>query len=293
MRDNAEYRSIDVGRWRLVYLDGFWDESAQKNIIETVQAHPWSKHPQTLALRLAVPGGEQELYLKIFHPASRIAAWKDRLRGSKAFRAWQVGLRLRRAGFSVPVTLAAGEERRAGPLRRAFLLTRKVDGVPAHLFLRARAGDARWSAAEKRARLKQAAELVRRFHDAGFVHGDLVATNLFVVPGDNGIQVFFMDNDRTRHYPIWLPQPFWKRNLIQLNRMPLPGVTLQDRMRFFKAYRGAQKVDATDRALAQWLERATRRRRAECDGVDGSGDFRRLMRCSVEIAASAKAKTAV
>ena len=108
MRDNAEYRSIDVGRWRLVYLDGFWDESAQKNIIETVQAHPWSKHPQTLALRLAVPGGEQELYLKIFHPASRIAAWKDRLRGSKAFRAWQVGLQLRRAGFSVPVTLAAG-----------------------------------------------------------------------------------------------------------------------------------------------------------------------------------------
>jgi hypothetical protein len=292
MPDNAEYRSIDLGRWRLVYLDGFWNESAQKTIMETAQAQPWAKHPQTLALRLGAPGGEQDLYLKIFHPASRIAAWKDGLRGSKAFRAWQIGLRLRRAGFSVPVTVAAGEERRAGPGRPPIIVAQKVDGVPAHLFLRARAGDARWSA-EKRARLKQAAELVRRFHDAGFVHGDLVPTNLLVVPGNNGIQLFFMDNDRTRHYPTWLPQPFWKRNLIQLNRMPLPGITLQDRMRFFKAYRRAQKVDASDRALAQWLERATRRRRAECDGVDGSGDFRRLMQCSVEIAASAKAKTIV
>lgn len=287
---SSDYSRAKLGRWRVVCLESFWTQAAENTILEAVESQVWSRHPQTLLLRLA-GSSEREVYLKIFHPPAGIAACKDLLRGSKAFRAWDIGLRLERAGLPAPVTLAAGEERRAGLLRRAFLVTQKVEGVPAHLFLRERASDPDWSITRKRAGLKEAAELVRRFHDAGFVHGDLVATNLLVAGGGSAHRLFFMDNDRTRHYPAWLPQPFWKRNLIQLNRMPLAGVTLQDRMRFFKAYRRAQKVAATDRALVQWLERATRRRRAECDGVDGSGDFRRLMRCSIELGSPAKAKT--
>ncbi len=124
------------------------------------------------------------------------------------------------------------------------------------------------------------ADLVRRFHQRGFVHGDLVASNVFVSAA-GGEQIFyFMDNDRTRRYPTWAPQFLWKRNLIQLNRMPLPGITLQDRMRFFKSYLGNQRLASGERRLARWLERNTRRRREECDGVDASGDFRKLMRWS-------------
>jgi hypothetical protein len=87
-----------------------------------------------------------------------------------------------------------------------------------------------------------------------------------------------MDNDRTRQYPLWFSQSLWKRNLIQLNRMPLPGISLQDRMRFLRAYLTRQELSRADRQFASWLEEKTRKRRQECDGVDPTVNFRRLMR---------------
>jgi hypothetical protein len=64
---------------------------------------------------------------------------------------------------------------------------------------------------------------------------------------------------------------------VQLNRMPLAGVTLQDRMRFFHRYLGRRRLSERDRRLARWLEQQTRKRRYECDGVDPRGNFRQLM----------------
>jgi hypothetical protein len=182
------------------------------------------------------------------------------------------------------LTIAAGEQRRYRLICRAFILTQKLDGQPAHRFLRRLMDQAERSIPDrKRCELRRVAGLVRRFHDLGFVHGDLVASNIFVVETETTRVLYFMDNDRTRRYPRWVPQALWKRNLIQLNRMPLPGITLQDRMRFFHAYLGCQRLTGSQRKLAHWLERMTRRRRMECDGVDSQGDFRRLMRWSREI----------
>jgi hypothetical protein len=283
MPASSAYRETTFGRWRLVYLEHLWNQSAQQSVLDLAESQPFAGHPQTLQLRLNLGSGERDLFLKIFHPALRHGGWKDALRRSKAWRAWRIGLELRAAGFAAPPAVAAGEARTAGFLRRAFILTEKIEGLPAHVFLRQRVlSDPRWPPAAKRAGLRQAAALLRRFHGAGFVHGDLVATNLLIAGDARALQICFMDNDRTRRYPRWLPQPFWKRNLIQLNRMPLAGVTLQDRMRFFKAYCGGATLSPADRGLARWLEQATRRRRAECDGVDSSGDFRRLMRAAVD-----------
>ncbi len=292
MPASIDYHEAAHGQWRLVYLGELWNRGAQQTVLEMVEAQPWAKHPQTLPLRLTLGAKERELYLKVFHPGRGAAAWKDALRRSKAWRAWRVGLELENAGFEVPLAIAAGEQRRARFLRRAFLLTEKIYAEPVPMFLRTglHCGDDKARLAAKRAGLRHAARLVRRFHRAGFVHGDLVASNLLVAFDGRAMNFYFMDNDRTSRYPGWLAQPFWKRNLIQLNRLPLPGVTLQDRMRFLKAYLDIGEVAAAERSLAQWLERRTRRRREECDGVDGSGDFRRLMRWSGEISPPADAK---
>ena len=51
-----------------------------------------------------------------------------------------------------------------------------------------------------------------------------------------------MDNDRTRRYPPWLTGKLRKSNLVQLNRLPLAHITLQDRMRFSHAYLGVAKL---------------------------------------------------
>jgi len=98
------------------------------------------------------------------------------------------------------------------------------------------------------------------------------------------LEFYFMDNDRTRHYPSCLRQPLRKRNLIQLNRMPLRGISLQDRMRFLHAYLNVGRLSGADRQFARWLEARTRRRRKECDGADPTMSFRRLMRWAPDMA---------
>lgn len=283
---NSDYRIVSTGKWRLALLSGRWSLDLEREVLALVDAQPWSKHPQTLAVRLRQRPTENEFYLKVFHPSNSWSAFKDVFRMSRAFRAWRQGLALSEAGFDVPLTIAAGEQRRCRFLRRAFVLTQKLDGQPAHLFLRRlidRGEKNRLNA--KRAGLRRVAGLVRRFHEQGFVHGDLVASNIFVSDTERPPGFYFMDNDRTRRYPSWMPQSLWKRNLIQLNRMPLPGITLQDRMRFFQAYLSSPILTNGERRLAYWLERKTRRRRKECDGVDPTGDFRKLMRWSREMPA--------
>jgi len=133
----------------------------------------------------------------------------------------------------------------------------------------------------------QLARLIQRLHRHGFVHGDLIASNLLVAAADGReLSFYFMDNDRTHWFPHWLPHFLWKRNLIQLNRMPLPGITLQDRMRFLCAYFGQNQLSRYEREFARWIENKTRQRRHECDGVDPTLSFRKLMHWNADVAVS-------
>ena len=287
MPAKSNYQIVSRQKWRLALLAEMWNPNLEREVLARVDAQPWSKHPQTLAMRWGEVGPGNDFYLKVFHGTGGWSVLKDLFRISRAFRAWRQGLALSAEGFDVPLTIAAGEQRRFRFLRRAFILTRRLDGQPAHLFLGRLMNQARRNLPDlKRREISRVGGLVRRLHEHGFVHGDLVASNILVVDTGETPLFYFMDNDRTRRYPFWMPQSLWKRNLIQLNRMPLPGITLQDRMRFFHAYLGSRKLTISQRRLARWLEQMTRRRRRECDGVEPSGDFRRLMRWSREASVS-------
>jgi tRNA A-37 threonylcarbamoyl transferase component Bud32 len=180
---------------------------------------------------------DEGFFLKTFSPESWRASLKDGFRHSKARRAQQVSRALTAAGLYAPLAMAAGEKRNNRLLSRAFLVTLPVAGVSLIDFLRdCHAGKKSIPFAKKHAALRQLARVIRRFHDLGFVHGDLLPTNIFVVQRDNhDLDFYFMDNDRTRRYPRRTPQLLWRRNLVQLNRMPLPGISLQDRMLHWRA----------------------------------------------------------
>jgi hypothetical protein len=276
-----DYRFIRDGAWRLVVLPGPWNRELRKKVMVLVREQSRSKHPQTVVIEEETAGCKKKFYLKVFHGSQSVGGFKDLGRASKAFRFWRQGLSLTAAGFNVPLTIAAGELRRLRLLDRAFVLTSEVDGQPVPAFLTelANVEDRKMVLRLKRAGVARLADLIRRFHSQGFVHGDLVASNLLVSQDRDGeLTFFFMDNDRTRQYPLWFSQSLWKRNLIQLNRMPLPGISLQDRMRFLRAYLTRQELSRADRQFASWLEEKTRKRRKECDGVDPTVNFRRLMR---------------
>lgn len=281
MRLGPKYRFCRAGEWGLWFLPESWSQALWEEVLQRLNRQPRADHPQTIHLRHPANEGEYSLYLKIYDRSGPAAALKDRFRDSKAVRALKQGEALARQGFSVPPGVAAGERRRSGLLDRAFLLTRAVDAAPLPLFLREHCRglpDAE-SLREKRSHIGRLATEVRRLHRCGFVHGDLIPANILVQStGEREIRFFYIDNDRTRRYPAWLPQGLWKRNLIQLNRFVLPGISLQDRMRFLKSYLDKSSWGRGDRRLIHWLEKKTRKRRWECDCVEGQVSFRELMR---------------
>ena len=275
----SQYASQRDGAWRLWYRRDSWKNEIWHAVRQSLAQERPTKHPRTAEIRVAE--AEQRLFLKIFFPSSFFGSLKDCFRRSRAVHTLLITEHLAAAGFNVPTAIGAGEERHAGVLRRSFVVTLPVTGYSLPHFLRQRfdAQLADLSARQKGETVFRLAREIRRFHDLGFIHGDLVPGNIFLfLDTQRPAQFYFMDNDRTRRYPIWLRQRLWRRNLVQLNRFPLAGISLQDRMRFFQAYVGLEKLGPTERQLSRWLERKTRQRRRECDAVDSSGSFRRLMR---------------
>ena len=239
MSKDWQYRELIEGEWKLRVLPDVWSGELWQEVLNVIGQQARDRHPQTVRLERRERDKSAPLFLKVFHPPSGIDAAKDFCRSSKAFRFLHQSVALTAAGFWVPTTVAAGEERTRRRLKRAFVLTAAVPVEPAPEFLRHRYSDglSGLGLAEKRLALESLGREIRCLHDAGFVHGDLVPTNIMIAtePG-GGCRFYLMDNDRTRRYPLWLAQSLWKRNLVQLNRIPLPGITLQDRMRFFRAY---------------------------------------------------------
>lgn len=282
MRISSNYRRYKAEQWSLWALREKWTAELWQLVLTLIEKQPVSRHPQTLQIILPDAKMGDPLFLKVFHGSSGIGGYKDIFRDSKALRCLRQTLALARFNFNVPIPVAAGERRQCRFLRKAFILTLAVKGQSLPSFLKqCRIG---LNSVEKRRGLQQLALEVRRLHQLGFVHGDLVPTNIFVSRASGeGSRFFFMDNDRTRHYPTWMPHGLWRRNLVQLNRIPLPGITLQDRVRFLRHYLGLKQWGKKERRLLLWLERKTRQRRKACDHVNANQSFRDLMRWPGEI----------
>jgi hypothetical protein len=139
---------------------------------------------------------------------------------------------------------------------------RDVGGAPLLETVAAAAGDGSRRRATRRL-LRALGEAVGRLHAAGFVPGDLVPSNVHVVP--DGFA--FLDHDRTRRSRllVWL---VGRRNLVQLGRFVVPGVGMTDRARVLAGYGGARRLGRGARhRLAAWVTAKTIERRCAIDDV--------------------------
>jgi hypothetical protein len=170
--------------------------------------------------------------------------------GRRAWRAWRMGTALRAAGFEAPEAVLVG--RRAGA---GVLVTRAVAGRALVDAVTAVPG------AAKRELLRELGRAVGGLHAGGFVHGDLVPSNLQVRDG----AVVLLDNDRTRRGRLLV---WWgaRRNLVQLGRFVVPGVSASDRARVLHAYAARRGLGRrARRRLARWVAAKTIARRVAID----------------------------
>jgi hypothetical protein len=189
--------------------------------------------------------------------------------GWRALRAFRMAEALTAAGFGAPPVLLAA--RRAGA---GLLVMRDAGGEDLLAALERRGA----SPALKRTLLRGLGREVARLHAAGFVHGDLVPPNVLV--REHGF--VFLDNDRTRR-SRFLVRLAGHRNLVQLGRLVVPGVTATDRARVLVAYARERGLSRrTRRRLGHWVMRKVMARRCAIDAIPPAlasrAGFRELMR---------------
>jgi tRNA A-37 threonylcarbamoyl transferase component Bud32 len=260
-------RRIDVDGWQIEAV-GDWlarrPQLAQTAAIQTVHTvesgaglFHRSRHASTYLTQISdVDGKAAEVYVKIYKPPRGTSALKEAMRGGRAGNVVRMTAALNRAGFFTPALLLTGLHPAS---KRTMVASTRAAGVPLPDLLAQMHGDG--SLLRKRMLLRSLGIEAARLHRTGFIHGDLTPYNSFVVQSEPP-RFIFLDHDRTRR-----PFPagrFYRRlrNLVQLGRFDLDGISNTDRLRVFRAYAGAMgqaQSRRTARLLAWMLARRRRR----------------------------------
>jgi tRNA A-37 threonylcarbamoyl transferase component Bud32 len=172
------------------------------------------------------------VYYKEFLSRSPFEKIKTLLRGSRCQRAMIRGELVRQRGFHSPATYCWGKK--AG---RYFMVTEGLNAVSLSTYI-----EKNWisplSGRELRAKRDLIEELgkeIGNLHKAGICHGDLRTSNVLVEETGQDIVFHFIDNERSLFFKK-IPPRLVVKNLVQVNMIFLPGVSRQDRLRFFHAY---------------------------------------------------------
>jgi hypothetical protein len=165
------------------------------------------------------------------------------------------------ADINAAPVLIFGHETATG---RGIIVTARAPGVALPRALQMTGAE---GLIHKRALLRALGEEVARLHRAAFVHGDLTPYNVIVELGEPP-RFVFIDHERTCRAPVVGRIRRRLRNLVQLGRLELPGLTRADRVRVLRAYADAVVVRNPRRLkrraasmLARRLERDRQRAR--------------------------------
>ncbi len=182
----------------------------------------------------AQPG---DVFVKVLNRTGGIERFKHVVRGSLGSHVKKITTRLANAGFEVPPVWVLGSNQSD---HRELIVSPRAQGM-GPLQALARCG---MDLPTKRRFLHELGAEIARLHRAGLVHGDLTPFNVFIEAG-TPTRFIFLDHERTRSNYGCGSRRRSLRNLVQLGRFSLPGLTRSDRLRVMYAY--AEAIGAPDR----------------------------------------------
>ena len=188
-----------------------------------------SRHAVTWVQNGGNAAGVGDTFIKVLDAPRGLRRLKHLLSQPREEYAARMVDELVAADINAAPVLIYGREIATG---RGIIVTARARGVVLPRALRMTGAE---GLIHKRALLYALGEEVARLHRAGFIHGDLTPYNVIVERGEPP-RFVFIDHERTCRAPIVGRMRHRLRNLVQLGRLELPGLTLADRVRVLRAY---------------------------------------------------------
>ena len=243
-KESLKKKSIPLGIGSTLILtypagitDAVWVKDRILDLLRGKDGIPVKSSRFTTVLQFEHLESGELFYCKVFHDRGI----KDKIknvfgfhRSRKAFRAGNI---LFQKGFLTPLPVMYGTHHTFFFLKKNFLITKAVPGERTYQYFqsRFRLPLSIEQHTEKRELISAAGHEVGRLHRHGIIHGDLRVGNIIIDGTGSSARLYFIDNERTRHYRD-IPERKRLKNLVQLNMVLLPQITRTDRLRFFNAY---------------------------------------------------------
>jgi hypothetical protein len=243
---HASWRQELAGVDPLAWLRGLEHEAVRDRVSRQVYR---VRSPRGLVYVKVMLGGNDRTVRR----STLLGRLKWRLRPSRAVQTLRVCRDMLDAGLWCPMPVLAARQR--GQACTDVFISEAMELPSLRQRLRAEP-----TAAAREQLLRLVAAHIAQFHRQRFLHGDLLPHNLCVTQSLD--RVGYLDNDRTRRWPITLPEPILRRNLAQfVFRLRKDGDSLPGA--FLDAYAQAAGWNATRAArTARLVLRAVDQRKA-------------------------------
>ena len=197
---------------------------------------PSSDFTRVFTCSYSFDGTESPLYLKKYLNRSILDFVKHLFRPSRAKRAFNASVMLRKNGFDAPTVIGLFEHRTGPFCTSNLLLTEEIENSKSmsQVLNEMCQNQDRNTYTQKHALIETFGRTIGQMHAKGIFHGDLRIGNVLVIREKEQWRFFFIDNERTKKFHR-LPDRLRLKNLVQIN-MFRSGITNTDRLRFFKAY---------------------------------------------------------
>ncbi len=232
------------------------DALAQSGLLsyDAIMSCAWGARLKTIRARtitrLTLLPKTVDVYLKRHRAPSAWASLLGRPWVSEGRREWDRIIHFHNVGLPTMTPVAVGE-RRSLFADESFLMTQALEGytpleqwVPETL---ATLPDGEIHQT-KTALVQLLARLTRKMHQIGFYHRDFYLTHILLKVQPDGFDLKIIDLQRVLFHP-WFPRRWQVKDLAALHYSTPSCVTLRDRMRFYKIYRGGRRLNRVDRRL--------------------------------------------
>ncbi len=204
--------------------------------------------------------GKHDVYIKVFTCTSLLLKLKHLFIPSKARREFFLSFKISERGIPAVFSIAVGEKRCFGVLKRSYFIVKKIDNV---LNLKEFFYDTELNPLEKHAVLKEFGRTAGLCHRKGILQTDFALNNFLVQRlGNNRFRIYLIDYERTKmcghvtgKRELWI--------LAKLNRIGSDFSTC-DKLRFLRAYlnvvnEGGKRLNSMPEAskLIRDIERET------------------------------------